>query len=514
MNKIIKSYEEAKPQIQRAVNMIADPVIQTLSPQGGNVMFEDETGMVTVTNDGVTIAKQVSSSDPLEDKVIDAIRFAALRSNSEAGDGTTTATLLTKVAMEGGMKLLDNGMTRLELRGLLKRMSEKLTEALKEAKIDIENDEQLYNVALISASGDEEIAKNVVEVIKNAGQEGLVMIDTNHKPETEVIIEPGFLLKQPLAYRELGQHRGSSAAMEDVPVLITDKRLYYEQEAETILRTALEAGHKKLVIVAGDFIGKTPNFFLANHSAGAIELILIRENDGGVLSDLATYLGGTVLSEKHGSLVDNMSSDNFIITAKVFSNQGQSIFNSKDPENEETQERIQSLRDEIQGTDDSDELEKRLASLTNGTVTVKVGGNSPLEIQERVARYDDAVRASRTAQKDGYVVGGGLTLLNLLDESLWAPEEVPMVKRYCEASVRQIAENSGEHADTIVRATGDDVAPNWGYDAKTGEMTDLLEAGIIDPYKVTEMAILNSLSVTNALLTSGYFICNDLEDKE
>lgn len=513
MSKKIYNYEEAKPHIVNAVNMIANPVIQTLSPRGGNVMFEDETGMVTVTNDGVTIAKEVQSDHPLEDRIIDAIKFAALSSNREAGDGTTTATLLTKTAMFEGMRLLDNGISRLELKELLTKMRDVLIKNLEECRIDVEDDKQLYEVALISASGDEEIARNVVEVIKSAGQEGMVMIDQNHKPETVVKIEPGFLLKKPLAYRELAQNRGFASVMENVPVLVTDKRLYYEQEAETILTTAVTAGYKKLVIVAADFIGKTPNYLLANHDAGAIELILIKETDAEVLADLATYLGGSVVSEKAGSLVDNLAPTQFIVAEKVFANGFQSIFTSKDPDNEPTVQRIESLRSEIDSIEANEELKKRLASLTNGTVTVKVGGHSPLEIQERIARYDDSVRATRTAQKDGYVVGGGLTLLNLYKQEEWASEEVPMVKKFCEASVRQIAINSGKHADSILEQCEVHTDRNYycGYDAKNDRMTDLLEAGVIDPYKVTEMAIKNSLSITASLLTSGYFIVNDNE---
>lgn len=505
MKKIIKSYEEAKDQIVTAVNKIADPVVQTLSPRGANVMFEDESGLVSVTNDGVTIAKQIESDDPIERNIIDAIKFAALRSNGEAGDGTTTATLLTQVLVFECMKLLDNGVSRLELKNLLDQMRDTLLSNLEGHKLEVTDDATLRKIAYVSASGDDEIADNVVEVIKSAGQDGMVMINVNHKPDTEVKIEPGFLLKQPLMYQELAQNRGFASVLEDVPVLITDKRLYYEQEAETILRTALESGHKKMVIVAADFIGKTPNFFLANHQAGAIELILIRETSGEVLSDLATYLGGDVVSEKSGSLVDNLSSEQFIQAAKVFANGHQSIFTSEAPDNDAVQERVSSLREEIDSSDNTRELESRLASLTNGTVTVKVGGHSQLEVQEKIARYDDAVRAARTAQKDGYVVGGGLTLLKLLDSTMWPPEHLPVVRKYCEASVRQIATNSGEYPDHAV----DRVEGNIGLNAATLEYDDLLEVGIVDPYKVTQMAIENSISVTKAILLSGYFITND-----
>lgn len=517
MSKIIKTYDEAKEQIYRALSLASDPVIQTLSPRGGNVLFEDTYGNINVTNDGVTIIKQIESDDPVEDKIIELIKFAALRTNTEAGDGTTTATLLTKIIVTEGMRLLDNGMSRLELKEHLEKMSKYLTTLLTQKKIEVTDNEQLEQVARISSNNDDEIAKNVLEVIDSAGQDGLILIEAHHKPDTKVIVEPGFLLKQPLAFPDLVQNRGFSSVLEDVPVLITDKRLYYEQEAETILRTALEAGHKKLVVVAADFIGKTPNFFLANHAAGSIELILVKESDGDTLTDLATYLGGSVVSEKSGSLVDNLSANQFTIADKVFADRARSIFTSKQAENPAVVERIQNLRSEIDGTEDSEDLEKRLAALTNGTVTIKVGGHTPVETQERIFRYEDAVSATRAAQKDGYVVGGGLTLLSLYNPHEWDPEVGPVVKKFCEASIRQIAQNSGKHPDTVLEKLAElDTliydSEVYGYNAKTDEFEDLLKAGVVDPYRVTEMVIQNSISVAIALLTSGYFIVNDNQE--
>lgn len=513
MSKIIKTYEEVKPKIKNAVALIANPVIQTLSPRGGNVMFEDANGSINVTNDGVTIAKQIQSDDPVEDKIIEVIKFGALRSNSSVGDGTTTVTLFIKTLVEECMKLLDNGMSRLELKDYLDSIETKLTKKLEGKKIEVTNSEELFNIAKISSNNDEEVAKNVVQVIEAAGQDGLVVIEQNNKPETKVVIEPGFLLNQPLAFPDLVQNRGFSSSFEKVPVLITDKRLYYDQEAETILNTALQAGHKKLVVVASDFIGKTPNFFLANHAEGVIELILIKEKDAEVLGDLATYLGTKVVTEKSGSLVDNLTPDQFGLAEKVFSNSRQSIFTSTQPENEGVVERIQSIRDELEGSDEPAPLEKRLASLTNGTVTIRVGGQTPIELQERIYRYEDAVSATRAAQKDGYVVGGGLTMLSLYDPEEWDMEISSVVKKLCESSVRQIAINSNEHPETVLKGTramykGEE----WGYNAKTGEFTYLLGAGVVDPYKVTEMGIRNAVSVTSAILGSGYFIVNDNKD--
>lgn len=508
MRKIIKNYEEARPNIIEALNLLADPVVQTLSPQGGNVMFEDEHGNVLVTNDGVTIAKQISSEDPLTDRIIDSIRHAALRTNTEAGDGTTTATVLTKAAVLAGMRMLDNGTTRLELKEALQKVQKDLLESLEELKIEVTTDQQLYQIAYVSSGGDDEVAKNVVEIVRAAGQDGLVMIEDSIKPNTVVKVEPGFLLRQPVTYQELFQNNGFTTTLNEVPVLITDKRLYYEEEAETILRTALEAGHKKLVVVAADFIGKTPNFFLANHQQRVIELILVKEGDREVLSDLAMYLGGELVTEKNGSLVNNLSPDQFVIAEKVFGNARQVTFNSKNTDNERVKERIKQIKAEIDTLEESEPLKKRLASLTNGTATVKVGGHTPVEVQERVFRYDDAIRAARAAAKDGYVVGGGLTLLKLLGNSrndmMWN-----FLRDFCQAPVRQIAQNCGQYPDHVVGQC----VNNYGYNARTGKFEDLLGAGVVDPYKVTQMAIANSLSVAQTLLTSNYFIVNEPDDE-
>lgn len=511
MAKLIVNYEEAKPKIISALNKIADPVVQTLSPKGANTLYEDSRGGLYVTNDGVTIARQISSEDPIESAIIEVVKHGALATNREAGDGTTTTTGLTRSIVLSGMKLRDEGMNPMVLKKHLENFATKLKSKL--TPIKIKNQKDLLNIARISANNDEEIAKNVVRVIDVVGENGMVFINPNNKSDTEIEEDRGFVMDFGMFSPDFAQEQGFKTIMEDVPVLITDKRLYYEEEAQTILEAALEAGHEKLVIVARDFLNKALNMFVANHTKGVIQLLLIKdgnasETDQTSLQDLATYLGGRCLREKDGKLVDNLQPEDFIKINRVYSTPNKSIFVTSNPDNKELKKRVTEIKKELKENEDK-KLERRLAALTNGMVTIKVGGATPIEVQEKIFRYEDAVNATRSAVKHGYLVGGGLALLSAYDDADYDVSLRPAFRRFAEFSLRQIATNCGEHPDTIVRQSVP--SSGFGFDAANGRMDYMLNIGVIDPFKVTEMAIDNSMSVAIAILTSNYFIVNTKE---
>jgi chaperonin GroEL len=512
VTKLIQSRKEVRDKILHAVDLIVNPVVQTLSPQGGNVLYEDSQGGLYVTNDGVTIAKEISSSDPTEDAVITLIKHAALKSNAVAGDGTTTVTLFSGSLIRDGLKMLENGVKPMELKRQLVEFGRKLKSHI--TPITIDNDDQLLNIARISSNSDDKIAADILKVIKTAGQDGMVFINPNSKPETEIEEDSGYVIEEGMFSPEFANLNAFTAAYENVHVLVTDKRIYYEQEAETILRTAVEAGIKNLVIVARDFIGKSINVFTANHNRGVINLLLVKhsgisDTSNVAGSDLATYLGGKLVTEKDGKLVNNMTADQFILAKKVHSNNLRTVLVTQNPFNPALQDLIESIKAEKE-KQETDELEKRLAILTTGMVTIKVGGATGIEMRERMFRYEDAINATRSAMKHGYLVGGGLAVMNAYVEAEHPLEFQPMFRRFAESSIRQIAENCGEHADSVVsKCYG-----TTGYNAKTGQFEDLLEAGVIDPYKVTEMAIDNSISVALAILTSNYIIVNSREKEK
>lgn len=514
MKKLIKNRDESRERVLNAMRLITEPVVGTLGPLGGNVLYEDSKGQLNLTNDGVTIAKQISSDDPVENAIIEVIKHGALKTNSIAGDGTTTTTLFTNVLIKEGMKLIEDGINPMILKDDLDIIGEKIVEALNPIKI--KDDKQLRQIASISANNDDDIADNVVDVVKTAGEDGIVLIQDSPKEETIVEKNSGFIIDGGMISPEYSQNNGFTSTFEDGHVLVCDKRIYYEEEAETILRVAIENGITKLTIVARDFIGKAVNVFSANHlNNEAIELILVKdtnatEADNSSLQDLAVYLNGTLITDKAGKLVNNLKEDDFCEAKTVFANPQRTVLTTTDPENPELIERVKSLKDEKEKGEEDSEVKRRLAALTNGMVTVRVGGSTPIEVQERIFRYEDAINATRAAMKDGYLAGGGLGIL-----SAYVTEDYPLIyqniaRKLCEASVRQLAMNCGKHDEFILSKTKPYVW--YGYNAKTDKFEDLIEAGVIDPYKVTEMAVKNAVSIAGSVLSAQWIIVNEKDD--
>lgn len=520
VNKIVYPYSEIKGKILEAVDMISDPVRQTLSPRGGNVLFEDSNGEPKYTNDGATIARNINVKDPVYNYVINIIKQSSLKTNLEAGDGTTTSIVLTRILVKEGFKMLEEGVNLIELKKKLEDMADTLVKRVKDKVIKIKNDSDLENIATISANNDKDIAKDVVDIVKFAGEDGMIFIEPNNKIETEILTEPGFRIDSGMFAAELktSPHR-YVATYKNVPVLITDKRIYYTEEAESILNTVLKAGHKSVVVVARDFIGESPKIFIGNHTKGVIKVLLVKddtatEKDTPVLDDLAVYLNGKVIKEKSGSLVNKLKIEDFCFASNVYSDGEKTIITPKIVNEKDVNNLVKELKAELKDklSRDDPKLKKRIASLTSGTTTVKVGGATNIEITEKIYRYEDAINASRAAVKDGYLIGGGVTLLKAYNKDDYDETIRPLAKKFTEASIRQIAENCGKHADFIIEQIVYNKNKNYGYNALTDSYGDLLEEGVIDPFKVTEMAIRNAVSVSNALLSSNYIIVNDRED--
>ncbi len=512
MKKIIKNTQEIRDKMRGAVRLITEPVIQTLSPRGLNVIYEDSTGQLNLTNDGVTIAKQITSSDAIADAIISIIKHGALKTNEVAGDGTTTTTLFTDVILNEGWKQIDEGVNPMVLKNKLEEMSRLLVEGLQPIKI--KDDEDLLHIATISANNDTDIAQNVVDIVHTAGQHGLVIIENSNKEETIVEKNIGFVIEEGIYSPEYAQNGGFTTTLEDCPVLVTDKRIYYEEEVETIIRTAIEGGIENLVIVAKDYIGKAVNAFSNNQiNNPRINLLLIKTGvDAGdtVLSDLATYLDGPLVTEKAGKLVDNLKIEDFCRAKRVYANPHRTVIAPMTEPSTKLLEIIDYLKKEKEEDDTKEEINKRLATLTSGMVSVKVGGSTPIEVREKVFRYEDAINATRSALKYGYLVGGGMGILGSFVPDNYSDDIRGIAQKLCEASIRQIAKNCGEHEGYILSQCKP--TEGIGYNAKTGGFEDLIGAGIIDPYKVTEMAIKNSVSIANSILTAGYIIVNKKED--
>lgn len=520
MIKQVYRIADIRAEILKGVDMLVDPVKGTMSPKGRNVVFEDNDHALFVTNDGVTIAKSIYVKDPIKNAIIQMIKGSSMKTNTEVGDGTSTSLLLTQVLMHEGFKLIEAGWNGMELKKHLEQFREDTVASLKKHATRIKGDDDVFKVARVSANNDEEVAKNVVRVVKVAGLDGMVFIEGNNKQETELVEELGYQTEGGIFAPELANQGRFNAVYENVAVLLTDKRIYYAEEAETIIKAAMEAGHKNLVVVARDFIGQSVNMFLANHGKG-INLLLIKDTritdtNRDSLHDLAAYLGGSIVSEKLGKIVDNVSADDFVIAERVWADPVKALLVSQKPNNRQLKKTIASIRAELKKDKDNDFFKKRLASLTSGTVTIKVGGATPLEVKEKVYRYEDSISAARAAMRDGYLTGGGVALYRTLDAKKYPSDLEPMFRKFTNANIRQIAENCGEHTASILNHIGVMSNPNIGYNAVTGKVEDLDKAGVWDPFKVTEMAVVNSISIAAQIISSDYLIIEDegQEDKE
>lgn len=519
MNKKVHAYKDIRNEIIEAVDMVCKPVAQTMSPRGLNVIFEGQDTNFYSTNDGATIIKNLTFKNPIHNAICEIIKSASLRTNTEAGDGTSTTVLLAGILVKEAFKLIDGGMNAMDVKKEFEKFAKIVTEELKKKAIKVKDDKDLEKVAAISANNDVQIAKDVVRTVKVADLDGMIFIEPNTKTETEIIEDSGFIIESGMFSPEFRTQKDRFvSAMINPIVFITDKRLYYTEEAETILSTALLAGHKNIVVIARDFIGQAPNIFLANHGKDC-NILLVKDNqatdkDASTLEDLAAFLGGKVLSEKYGSIVNNITIDDFIVAAKVYSDNRKTVVSSAKPENKLVKERIKAIRQELEKDKDDKGLKKRLASLTNGMVTIKVGAHSVIEMNEKIYRYEDAVNAVRAAMRDGYLVGGGVALFRAYNPSQHPSELQQIYKKFCSGNIRQIAENCGKHADSIIAEISEAKNSNVGYNAATDEIEDLLKAGVVDPFKVTENAINNAVSVVGQIISSNFIIVNEVEEKD
>ena len=519
MSKLIVRSKDIEDKILEAVDIITDPIKQTMSPKGGNVMFENEYGTVSYTNDGVTIAKNISVKDPILNQTIKVIKESSLKTNMEAGDGTSSTILLSSVLIKEGINLLRNGWNPIDIRNEFINTATTLKTEVAKMAHKVDTDKDLFYIANVSSSNDKEVAENTVKTIKITGKEGQVLINPGYTPNTELVEDTGFIIKSGIFTQELAQNKTFSAKYDDVLVFVTDKRLYYPIEAETILSTALNNGHKSIVIVASDFIGDALPFFVENHQKGIMNILLIKENRPEILSDLAVYLDTEVISDKSGAL-DKLTIKNYAQAKMVFSNVDKTII-SRDGKKvhpalslrvSEIEKEMKSIGNKNDG--DYKKLEDRLASLTRGMVTIKVGGSTHIEVNEKIFRYEDAINATRASLDDGYVAGGGVTMMDSwqnVNKKRLNSEIEKVFNKYTRCVIEQILINCGESVDVIMNTLGERDF-GYGYNANSGSIENMIEAGIIEPTKVIMQVIDNSVSIANAILTSNYRIVKELEE--
>ena len=508
-NKLIYREEAVHDRVLAGLDKISLPIIQTIGPMGKNVLYQDAFGHYTLTNDGVTIAKEIDVDDQIEGAVIEIVKGASKKTNAEAGDGTSTTVLLARALTLKALALKKKGLSQRAVRDMLERVVDRFLGRLSEQKREVKDKNTELQIAKISANNDADIAGFAVDAVAQAGLDGMIFIDVNNDEKTIIDIQDGFRVPAGMIYQNLYNDVSRPVATyENIPVLIFDKAIYYAEEAEHILRTAVDLGHKKLVIVAKDFIGDAPNTFVANHAKGIIHLVLIKVGDDTQLQDLAVYIDGGVVAEAEGRRVDSLMMNDFTTIASVYADPQKCLIKTAKT-SKSLKKRIAGLREELVKDRDNQKLKDRIASLTNGIVTIKVGGRTQVEVREKMFRYEDAISAVRASKRDGFLIGGGLGLYNAYrPKDYKGRDENDIALIISRASVDQLAENSNIELDY------DRLTKDVGLNALTGQYENLLKAGVVEPFRATELALKNATSVANTITSVGTYVVQDYENRE
>lgn len=524
MNKKVELGSEARKKLVNGINKLADAVTATLGPNGRNVIYT-ENGEVLSTKDGVSVAKSISNlEDPIEDLGAQLIKQASIKTATKAGDGTTTSTLLAQTIINESLSYLDKGINAIELkRGMDSALKEVITELRTNIVEDISSEEQIEQIATISANNDPEIGKLIAEAIKKVGRDGVVYIEESKSGDTKLETVEGMQFDRGYKSHYLVTDNDSMACILTEPyIFIADRSFNQVKELLPILEWVSNQ-NKALLIIAEDVEGEALSTLIVNKMRGILKCCAVKAPDFGdrrklILEDIATLTGGTVFSSNKGMSLDSFD-PKWFGTARVvnITKDKTTIVDGKGNE-EEINKRIDELKNQIEKSDSAfttEKLQERLAKFVGGVSIIHVGGNSELEIKEKKDRVDDALNAAKAAIEEGIVPGGGMALLYARDKINFTPYTgdrligADIIFKACGAPFKKIVQNAGiseENSYKIINKLGSKNA--WkGYNLKTDKYVDMKEAGIIDPLKVTRCALENAVSVASTiLLTEGVVV--------
>ncbi len=528
MAKQIKFGEEARRALERGVNVLTDTVKVTLGPRGRNVVLDKKFGSPLITNDGVTIAKEIELEDPFENMGAQLVKEVATKTNDVAGDGTTTATLLAQAIVREGLKNIAAGANPMVLKKGIEAAIDTAVDSLKSLSKPIESKTAISQVASISAT-DETIGQLISEAMEKVGNDGVITVEESKTMKTELNVVEGMQFDRGYASAYMVTDTEKMEAVLDNPyILITDKKISNVQEILPVLEQVVQQG-RKLLIIAEDVEGEALATLVVNKLRGTFTCVAVKAPGFGdrrkaMLQDIAVLTGGQVISEEVGidlktAKVDMLGSARQI---KVDKDNTTIVEGAGDPS--EIKARISSIKAQIEETTsdyDKEKLQERLAKLAGGVAVIQVGAATETEMKERKLRIEDALNATRAAVEEGIVPGGGVALLNIISdiEKLLKGSEgdrktgIAIVVRALEEPIRQIAANAGLEGSVIVERIKKSGKTGFGFDAAKLEFGNMVEKGIIDPTKVTRSALQNAASVAAMLLTTESLVC-DIPSKE
>ncbi|WPC18073.1 chaperonin GroEL [Pediococcus inopinatus] len=526
MAKEIKFSEDARTKMLKGVDKLADTVKSTIGPKGRNVVLEQSYGSPTITNDGVTIAKSIDLEDHFENMGAKLVSEVASKTNDIAGDGTTTATVLTQAIVNEGMKNVTAGANPVGIRRGIERATKAAVEGLHKMSHEVKTKDDIAQVASISAAN-EEVGQLIADAMEKVGNDGVITIEESRGVDTTLDVVEGMQFDRGYMSQYMVTDNDKMEADLDNPyILITDKKIGNIQDILPLLQSVVEQS-RSLLIIADDITGEALPTLVLNKMRGTFNVVAVKAPGFGdrrkaQLEDIATLTGGTVITDDLGLNLKDATIDQLGQANKVTVTKDDTTIVEGAGNKDQISERVATLRQQISETTsdfDKEKLQERLAKLAGGVAVVRVGAATETELKEKKYRIEDALNATRAAVEEGFVSGGGTALVNVIpsiaDLKAEGDEQtgINIVKRALEEPVRQIAKNAGAEGSVIVENLKKQ-EPGVGYNAATSKWENMVDAGIVDPTKVVRSALQNAASVSALLLTTEAVVADKPEAKD
>ncbi|NAZ36504.1 chaperonin GroEL [Rubellimicrobium sp. CFH 75288] len=527
--KDVKFDSDARSRMLRGVNTLANAVKVTLGPKGRNVVIEKSFGAPRITKDGVTVAKEIELEDKFENMGAQMVKEVASRTNDEAGDGTTTATVLAQAIVLEGMKAVAAGMNPMDVKRGIDLATSKAVEAIKAASRPVKDSDEVAQVGTISANGEAQIGRFIADAMQKVGNEGVITVEENKGLETEVEVVEGMQFDRGyLSPYFVTNAEKMTAELEDALILIHEKKLSSLQPMVPLLEAVIQS-QKPLLIIAEDVEGEALATLVVNKLRGGLKVAAVKAPGFGdrrkaMLQDIAILTAGQVISEDLGMKLENVGLDMLGRAKKIVIKKDDTTIIDGAGDKSEIEARVAQIRAQIEETTsdyDREKLQERVAKLAGGVAVIRVGGMTEIEVKERKDRVDDALNATRAAVQEGIVVGGGVALVQaaktLADLKGANPDQdagIQIVRRALEAPLRQIAENAGVDGAVVAGKIRESEDKSFGFNAQTEEYGDLFAFGVIDPAKVVRTALEDAASVAGLLITTEAMVADKPKDEK
>ncbi|MEY8880418.1 chaperonin GroEL [Donghicola sp. XS_ASV15] len=521
--KDVKFDTDARNRMLKGVNILADAVKVTLGPKGRNVVLEKSFGAPRITKDGVSVAKEIELEDKFENMGAQMVKEVASRTNDEAGDGTTTATVLAQAIVKEGMKAVAAGMNPMDLKRGIDLATAKVVDAIKSAARPVEGTDEVAQVGTISANGEAEIGRQIADAMQKVGNEGVITVEENKGLETETDVVEGMQFDRGyLSPYFVTNSDKMIAELEDCLILLHEKKLSSLQPMVPLLEQVIQS-QKPLLIIAEDVEGEALATLVVNKLRGGLKIAAVKAPGFGdrrkaMLQDIAILTGGQVISEDLGMKLEGVTMDMLGTAKKVSISKDETTIVDGAGDKAEIEARVGQIRNQIEETSsdyDREKLQERVAKLAGGVAVIRVGGMTEVEVKERKDRVDDALNATRAAVQEGIVVGGGVALVQggkslagLEGANADQNAGIAIVRKALEAPLRQIAENAGVDGSVVAGKIRESEDLKFGYNAQTDEYGDMFGFGVIDPAKVTRTALEDAASVAGLLVTTEAMVAD------